>query len=483
MTTTTVWLPPRDPLAVYERLTERFGADQVYLLESAGGPDRDVRRQFVGFGELVTVAVTRGRVEVDGLPGPVAAVRDRVVPLLDATGDGMRLRAPGDLWAVLRAAVSTFDAPGGSAEFRFGFLTHLGYDAVRYIEDLPHLIDEPPDLPDVHLALHRGCIVTDLVRRRSDLVLHASDRWPDVDPDELRRLVAEPGPAGPAAEDVPSAEPRDDTARETYLAGVQRCHEHIAAGDVYQVQLGHEIRMDSTLPPLEAYRRLRARNASPYMYLTPLAGRTVVGASPELFVRVEDGLVTMRPIAGTVPRRSAHGDGAADDVAARRLRCDPKELAEHTMLVDLCRNDIGRICQPGSLAVPDELVVERFSHVQHLVSTVVGRAERDVDAYDVIAALFPAGTVTGTPKIRAMEVIESLESSRRGLYAGAVGLVDVGGYVNLALCIRTLVHDGRTYRTRASAGIVTDSDAEREWIETLAKSGAAVWAVTDEELL
>jgi anthranilate synthase component 1 len=183
----------------------------------------------------------------------------------------------------------------------------------------------------------------------------------------------------------------------------------------------------------------------------------------------------MRPIAGTIALDSGPR-------AAARLRSDPKEIAEHVMLVDLCRNDIGRVCDRDTLDVPDMLAVDRYSHVAHLVSTVVGEVS-DADAYEVVRALFPAGTMTGAPKIRAMEIIESVESSRRGLYAGALGLIDFDGAVNLALCIRGLTHSGTTYRTRASAGVVADSDPGAEWRETLAKMSAAYWAVTGKELV
>ena len=246
------------------------------------------------------------------------------------------------------------------------------------------------------------------------------------------------------------------------------------------MQLGHELTIESDADPVDVYTRLRLRNPSPYMYLAPFAGRTVIGASPELFVRKEGDLLTMRPIAGTLPCGTDPGEAARQAAA---LRADPKEIAEHVMLVDLCRNDIGRVCRRDTLDAPDMLRTERYTRVLHLVSTVTGRIEPDTDVFDVIAALFPAGTMTGAPKIRAMEIIEALETRRRGLYAGAVGIIGHRGHLNLALCIRTLVHDGGAYRTRASAGIVADSDPDREWTETLAKCSAAHWAVTGEELL
>ncbi|MFE1500671.1 anthranilate synthase component I family protein, partial [Streptomyces albidoflavus] len=370
-----------------------------------------------------------------------------------------------DLWPLLRATRALFDAEGSPTSFRFGFLSYFGYDTVRYVEELPYLIEQRPDLPDVQLVLHQGCVVRDLADGRTELLLHESDAWPALAAPEITALLerAEDTHPEPVADTIPGSTVSDDTSPEAFHRDVERCLEHIAVGDIYQVQIGHELAMRSDADPVDVYQRLRRRNASPYMYLASVGGQCVIGASPELFVRVEEGAVTMRPIAGTLPRT---GD---DEEAARRLSSDPKEIAEHTMLVDLCRNDIGRIARADTLAVPDEFVVERYSHVLHLVSTVTGEAEPGKDAFDAVTALFPAGTMTGTPKIRAMEIIESLEHSRRGLDAGALGLIDVGGYTNLALCIRTLFHHDGVYRTRASAGIVADSVPAKEWRETLAK--------------
>jgi anthranilate synthase component 1 len=471
-------LPRTDSLASYLALADRFGRDEVFLLESAAGSVRDCRYQFAGFGVLLTVSVTRSAVRIEGVPALREVVLSRVRPMLDeADGGGLRLRQPRELWAVLRAVQGVFDADGSAARFRFGFLGYFGYDTARYVEDLPYLIDQEPDLPDVHLMLYQGFLVTDLTTDRSELLVYSSAAWPALDPDELAALVATAADSGGAPAEMPEAVTADDTEHEEFLRNVDRCLGHIGIGDIYQVQIGHELTIRSPADPLDVYRRLRARNASPYMYLTSVAGHTVLGASPELFVRVEDGMVSMRPIAGTAPR------GADDEAVTGQLRSDPKEVAEHAMLVDLCRNDIGRICQQDTLAVPDRLVIESYSHVLHLVSTVVGQAEEGKDSFDIIAALFPAGTMTGTPKIRAMEIIEAIENTRRGLYAGALGLIDVGGYINLALCIRTLIHHDGTYRTRSSAGVVADSVSDREWTETLAKSSAAYWAVTGRELL
>jgi anthranilate/para-aminobenzoate synthase component I len=469
-----------DTLPAYLALAERFGRENVYLLESAAGPGTDCKYEFTGFGTLLTVSVTRGVVEIEGAPALRAAVFRRVWPLLDDVDGSLRLRGPRELWRFLRAVQGTFDAEGSASRFQFGFLGYFGYDTVRYIEELPYLIDQDPELPDVHLVLYQGCLLTDLANNQSELLLYESATWISLDQREIVELLegAPRSHPAPAVELLPETAVRDDTTRETFVSTARRCLEHIAIGDIYQVQIGHEVTIHSLTDPLHVYQRLRERNASPYHYLTVLGKYTIIGASPELFVRMEDGNVLMRPIAGTIPR------GVLDDeAAAAQLRGDPKELAEHTMLVDLCRNDIGRICQRDTLDVPEHFTVERYSHVQHLVSTVVGQAAPGKDSYDIIPALFPAGTMTGAPKIRAMEIIETMERSRRGLYAGALGLIDIGGYLNLALCIRTLIHHDGAYRTRASAGIVADSNPDKEWTETLAKSSAAFWAVTGKELL
>jgi anthranilate synthase component 1 len=254
--------------------------------------------------------------------------------------------------------------------------------------------------------------------------------------------------------------------------------EHIHAGDIYQVQLGHPISVVAPRRDLEVYRRLRAINPSPYMAFIPLGELAVISGSPELHVRVDSDELTMRPIAGTA-RKIADAAKNAENVAW--LQQDAKEAAEHIMLVDLCRNDLGRVAVPGTVSVTSLMQVEEYSHVFHLVSTVVATKEKSADPYDVIIATFPAGTVTGAPKIRAMEIIETLEKSRRGIYAGVFGVIGFGGFTNLALSLRTIVATPSGYTARASAGVVVDSDPDSEWLETLAKMGSTIRAITDGE--
>jgi anthranilate synthase component 1 len=479
--TTRSSIPRADPLTVYLTLSERFGADQVYLLESPAGPAKDCRYAVVGFGVLLTICVTANVVTVSGRPELVRFVTAATRHLVQqATAGGeSRLVEPDQLWELLRKVQQLFSGSQGTEEL--AFLAYFGYDAVRYVEKLPKLIDGDDHIPDVCVVLHQGRVRIDVGGGPAALLVHQSRYWQPFDEAELSELLSDL-PVAVADPPTASSSPAvcsDDTSEQTYLDNVRRCLGYIAIGDIYQVQIGHELTIRSTVSPVEVYRRLRARNPSPYMYLAAFAGHSVIGASPELFARIEDSVVTMRPIAGTLP----HG-GQTDELSAviTRLRTDPKEIAEHVMLVDLCRNDIGKVCERNTLNVDEMMSVERFSHVLHLVSTVVGRIS-GVDSYDVIRALFPSGTMTGAPKIRAMEIIESIEHSRRGLYAGALGLIDFDGRLNLALCIRTLFHHGDAYRTRASAGIVADSQPQREWRETLAKMSAAYWAVTGKELL
>jgi anthranilate synthase component 1 len=448
-------LPAADPLTTYLALAERFGTDEVYLLESPSGPETDCRHAVVGFGVLLTLSVFGDEVRLTGVPAVVEAVRSRISLPFD------------DLWELLRQAQSAFPALPD-----FGFLSFFGYDTAQYVEQLPRTIARNHDEPDVCVVLHQGRIRFDLTTGEAELLVHHSDLWPRLEPDAV--LDALRGAPEVPAPRLPPAECVDETDEPSFHRNVLRALDHIAIGDIYQVQIGHELRITSQLAPIDVYRRLRERNPSPYMYLAHFGGHTVIGASPELFVRYDGGVATMRPIAGTIPLD-------AGPEAAARLRADPKEIAEHVMLVDLCRNDIGRVCDRDTLDVPDMLVVDRYSHVAHLVSTVTGQVS-DADAYEVVRALFPSGTMTGAPKIRAMEIIESIETSRRGIYAGALGLIDFDGTLNLALCIRSLTHTGTTYRTRASAGVVADSDPGKEWRETLAKMSAAYWAVTGKEL-
>jgi anthranilate synthase component 1 len=378
----------------------------------------------------------------------------------------------------------------GLPRFWGGAVGFFGYDVVREIEHLPDAPPDDLDLPDGLFLFTDVVLAIDNLRGRA-MAIAAVPVEEGASDEALRNVydqaasrldgqIAELAAGTPPRPLALGAEPERDpafessTSREDYEAGVERIRAYIRAGDAFQVVLSQRlgVRLDAT--PFELYRALRTINPSPYLYFLELDGMALVGSSPEVLVRVEDGVVTVRPIAGTRPRGATPEE---DRALADELRADEKELAEHRMLVDLGRNDVGRVAEYGSVTVPDLMVVERYSHVMHLVSQVEGRLRSGLHALDVFRACFPAGTVSGAPKIRAMEIIDELEPVRRGPYAGAVGHFGYGGdSTDTAITIRTvLVSGGRAY-VQAGAGIVADSDPVREYDETLNKARALLRA-------
>ncbi len=486
--------PQRDPFTTFVRLREAFGARGCFLLESLAGPVADRGRAVVGFGTLLTVFVRGERVEVTGEPSLAARLSARLVAsgaVRDVDG-ALTLISPEAFWDLQRAVRDAFAVAGARPDaYSFGVFALYGYDAVRQIERLPFEIEPTEPFPELILLIPQASVSYDLSARQAEIVVADSDAWPALDAARVAQVVEGADGAGqrseasavdePAGLDVPEPSSiTDSTTYEAYELAVREALQHITDGDIYQVQLGHQLTVESDVDPLVVYQRLRHRNPSPYMCFVDLGDTTLISASPELFLRVAGDQMTMRPIAGTAPRT---GDEAVDRERVTALLADEKECAEHLMLVDLCRNDLGRVARIGTVEVDELIVVENFSHVFHLVSNVLASKDEAFDAYDVIRATFPAGTMTGAPKIRAMEIIEHLETARRGGYAGAFGVLDFGGFVNTGLTIRSIFNTGRTYRLRASAGIVADSTPQAEWRETLAKLSATYWAVTDQELL
>ena len=379
--------------------------------------------------------------------------------------------------------------PPGLPRFWGGAVGYFGYDLVRWHEDLP---DPPPrdlDVPDACFLLTDRILVVDNLFDRA-MALKAVPVPEGADGDDVERLHREavgelegwlerleaavdlsPFPLETGRE-VPHASNRS---REDFEDAVRRVREYIRAGDAYQVVISQRLEAELEAPPLRVYRALRTLNPSPYLYHLELDGVRLVGSSPELLVRVEDGQVTVRPIAGTRPR----GDSPAEDRAlGQELLEDQKERSEHLMLVDLGRNDVGAVARPGTVRVPDFMELETYSHVIHMVSEVTGDLDRGRDALDAFRAAFPAGTLTGAPKVRAMEIIDGLEPTRRGPYGGAAGFVSFGGEnLDMAIAIRTILALGDRAYVQAGAGIVHDSVPEREWEETLDKARAALRAL------
>ncbi|HEX4059037.1 MAG TPA: anthranilate synthase component I family protein [Galbitalea sp.] len=473
--------------SVFLHLRERYGETEVCLFESLGGPAADTNRALIAIGPVLELTVRDGELRLTGVSALVEWTARRLERLdaVSQTSAGVfTLATMSDLWDVLRFIQSGFDAPDATdASFGFGFVTVFSYDAVRYMENLPVLIERGDSDPDLVLRIYSATIDIDLPADRGVLSVASSELWQPVDGGELvADAAAAPHVDTSGDRDLPPVAAQKSgqftiTPGE-YVETARVALDHIHAGDIYQVQLGHPISVAAPRRDVDVYRRLRAINPSPYMAFIPLGDLAVISGSPELHVRVDADELTMRPIAGTA-RKTADAKTNAENVAW--LRQDAKEAAEHIMLVDLCRNDLGRVAVPGSVKVTSLMQVEEYSHVYHLVSTVTATRDLGSDVYDVIIATFPAGTVTGAPKISAMEIIETLENSRRGIYAGIFGVIGFGGFANLALSLRTIVATPTGYTARASAGIVLDSDPDSEWLETLAKMGSTIRAITDGE--
>src|SRR5688500_5195445 len=431
-----------------------------FLLESVEGGERLARYSFIGFGKCLEVRLDQAGLKV---------------------GNALLARPANqaELLAALRQALARAPTPlpeMAGVPLAGGLVGYASYDVVRYFERLPSRARPDVTGPDLHYVAPESMLVFDHLTRGIAL-LHAGS---EAERQSLRREVigalrgglpnyAAPAGAGKYSPAVGSL------SRDEYIAGVKRTQEYIAAGDVYQLVLSSRFSGRHSLDPFEAYRALRLINPSPYMYYCKLGDLTVVGSSPEALVKVSaQGDAQLRPIAGTRPRAEELSEDLRHE---RELLADVKENAEHVMLVDLARNDLGRVASAGSVHVDPYRVIERYSHVMHIVSGVKGKLAAGRDAFDLFAATFPAGTLVGAPKVRAMEIIDELEPVRRGLYGGTVGYFGAHGDMDQAITIRTLVFRGDEYSYQAGAGVVADSVPLTEYEEVVAKSGAMARAL------
>ncbi|MEW5768728.1 MAG: anthranilate synthase component I, partial [Pseudomonadota bacterium] len=370
----------------------------------------------------------------------------------------------------------------GLPRFAGGLVGYFGYDTIRYIEPRLAGVEKPDPIqaPDILFMLSDELVVFDNLRGRMQLIVHAhpgrlaaAEARLDQLEARLREPLAHPRPAH-APRQVSEADFVSGFTEEGFKQAVLKAKEYIAAGDVMQVVLSQRLTIPLTARPLDLYRALRGLNPSPYMFHLDLGDMAVVGSSPEILVRLEHDEVTVRPIAGTRRRGRTEDEDRAFEV---ELLADPKERAEHLMLIDLGRNDIGRVCETGSVRLTEKMVIERYSHVMHIVSNVTGRLRPGLSAMDVLRATFPAGTVSGAPKVRAMEIIDELEPVKRGVYAGAVGYLGWNGAMDTAIAIRTAVIKNGELHIQAGAGVVYDSVPELEWKETMNKGRAIFRAV------
>ncbi|MGD1888897.1 MAG: anthranilate synthase component I [Cohaesibacteraceae bacterium] len=468
------------PLALYTRLVADLetpvsamlklagSAENAFLLESVEGGAVRGRYSIIGYapdllfradGERAAMA----KVGTDGVAEPFEELAEPALEALRTLVEQSRIDLPDDL-------------PPMSA----GVFGYLGYDIVRRIEKLPNQNPDVLGVPDILLMRPTVMVVFDAVKDEITLVAPV---WPDAElparaayeraVDRLTLAIDRletPLEQAPGPIDVPMPSMMSNTSPDDYKAMVDRAKEYIRAGDIFQVVLSQRFETPFPLPPFALYRALRRTNPAPFLYYLAFDGFSIVGSSPEILVRVRDDTVTIRPIAGTRPR----GETPKEDQAlAEELLADPKERAEHLMLLDLGRNDVGRVAKLGTVEVTDQFFIERYSHVMHIVSNVEGELDTErYDALDALGAGFPAGTVSGAPKVRAMEIIDELERDKRGIYAGCVGYFDASGAMDTCIVLRTaVIKDGVMY-VQAGAGIVADSDPQSEQVECENKAKA-----------
>lgn len=463
------------PVQAFERLDDGAAGG---LFESVIGGEKVGRHSFLATDPLITIEA-RGR--------------DVVVRRRDAAGTwSTQSQSVDNPLQTLRELVQSFRVAHlpELPPFIGGAVGYAGYDTVRYVERLPNPPEDDRQLPDLYFGLFDHMVVFDHVRKTICVLVLADVRGTDeaqwasayeraaervdgyidrLNQSEPRLTVADIDVAGDANLSFQSNFEQKD-----FEEAVRRCVEYIRAGDIFQVVISQRLQVELQAPPFELYRTLRVVNPSPFMFYLRMPDATLVGSSPEIMVRVVDGLTTVRPLAGTRPRGATDEE---DRQLAEELLADPKERAEHVMLVDLGRNDIGRVSQFGTVEISDVMVIERYSHVMHITSNVTGKLLDDADAFDALAACLPAGTVSGAPKVRAMEIIDEIEPHRRGPYAGAVGYIDFAGNMDTCIALRTVVVQGSTAYVQAGAGIVADSVPTTEYQETLNKARGLLKAI------
>ena len=461
------------PVSAYEKIRAALRAagpnPNTFLLESVDGGEHIARYSFIG-----------------GNPHTIFRGTGRTVEIVHPDGRTEVLRNADALDALKRHMAQFKPVPDPALpRFFGGAVGYIGYDIIRQIEPrVPLSPGAAAGWPDLVFGITDTILIFDRVRHSVKIVANA---FIDGDPEQaytsaLGRIETYcnylRAPADNCLIDIHESlkklEPRSNVRREEFCASVEKAKEYIRAGDIIQVVLSQRFEVENTASPLDVYRAIRSVNPSPYMYCLEFGDQSVVGSSPEIHVRCEDGRAEIRPIAGTRPRSDIE---AEDDRLAKELLADPKERAEHIMLVDLARNDLGRVCRYGTVRVPELMAIERYSHVMHIVSDVVGELAPGHDTFDILKATFPAGTVSGAPKIRAMEIIAELEPARRGPYAGAVGYFSFNGNLDSCITIRTALLEGSRAYVQAGAGIVADSDPEKEFEETQNKARSMIQAL------
>ncbi|KJV25056.1 anthranilate synthase component I [Aquitalea magnusonii] len=448
------------PLSVYLKLANQ---PYSYLLESVVGGERFGRYSFIGLPATTRLRVNEHKVQVE-------------------YGDKVIEQYEGDPLAFIESFQQRFSAPPveGLPRFTGGLVGYFGYDTIRYVEKRLANTRKPDPIgtPDILLMVSEEIAVVDNLSGKLYLIVYADPAVPNALAKaesrlaQLRARLREP-------QDIPLSLPSQiskavsEYGQEEFKQAVEKCKRYIVDGDIMQVVLAQRMQMPYADSPLTLYRALRSLNPSPYMFFYHFDDFHVVGSSPEILVRREQETVTVRPIAGTRVRGKNREE---DEALAEELLADPKEIAEHVMLMDLGRNDVGRVANTGSVNITDNMVIERYSHVMHIVSSVEGSVKPEVSNIDILKATFPAGTLSGAPKVRAMEIIDEFEPTKRGVYGGAVGYLGFNGDMDLAIAIRTAVVKNKMLYVQSGAGIVADSVPESEWQETQNKARAVIRA-------
>ena len=452
------------PISVYMKLR---GDGASFLLESVEGGERIARYSFIGIRPKAQYIIRGNEIEIaEGESSRVISFDEHVDPTYFLQEEMSRFR---------------FSPQAGVPRFIGGLVGYLGYESVRHFEPTLKPSMKESAIPDGIFLLADTVIAFDHARRSLSLIANVLDG--DVESanrklDEIEACIHQPLPPIQARQVQPS-KIHSNMTQGRFEDMVRDAKEHIAAGDIFQVVLSQRFTRQTNVEPFDVYRAVRRLNPSPYMFFfdfgivddEPLF---IVGSSPEMFVRLEGRTASLRPIAGTRPRGA---DADADAALAQELLADPKERAEHVMLVDLGRNDLGRVCEYGTVKVSDFFTIEKYSHVMHIVSHVEGKLRSDLTAFDLVRAAFPAGTVSGAPKVRALEIIAELEPDARGAYAGAVGYFGFDGNMDTCLALRTMIARGNIFSVQAGAGIVADSNPNTEFQETVNKASAMLKAI------
>lgn len=434
------------PVSAYLKLADM---NPRFLLESVERGEKLARYSFIGFGDSLEIHMDASGFFID----------NKLVS--KPKNQGQYLKALRQALTITPQLEPKIDG----LPFSGGLVGVSGYDVVRLFEDIPARNKAQKDIPIAAFTAPTSILVFDHLTRRVALLHNGSDSERSA----LRSKVIEKlhGPIPDRIRSMHTSQPLAGMSESEFIERVCACQKWITSGDVYQIVLSILFEGKSDVPPFEVYRALRLLNPSPYMFFLEFGELKIIGSSPEALVKLQGEIATLRPIAGTLPRGLTSEE---DERNANSLLTDDKELAEHVMLVDLARNDLGRVAKPGTIKVEPYKSIERYSHVMHIVSGVSGQISRDKDAFDLFAASFPAGTLVGAPKVRAMEIIEDIEETSRGLYAGTAGYFDINGDMDQAITIRTIVFNGKNYSYQAGAGIVADSDPKKEYAEVLAKS-------------